>query len=125
MDDGKMIRHFTDLVAWQKAHEFTKLVYQVSRHFPSEEQFGLTSQLRRSASSVGANIAEGFGRFHFKDKIRFFYQARGSNTESQNHIILAHDLGFLSEEEYASLKIAVYVSYKILCGLIASTSEQV
>ena len=119
------IRHFTDLIAWQKAHGFTKLVYRITKKFPPEEQFGLTSQLRRAASSVSANIAEGYGRYHFKDKLRFYYQARGSNTECQNHLILAHDLSFTSDDEHTVLKIAVFESYKVLCGLIASTASEI
>ena len=119
------IQHFTDLNAWQKNHEFVKLVYKVTQNFPTGEQFGLTNQLRRSASSITANIAEGYGRDHLKDKIKFYYQARGSNTESQNHIILAFELNYLSEEDYNKLKIVVFEGYKLICGLIRSTSNQI
>ncbi|OGH79523.1 MAG: hypothetical protein A2469_02350 [Candidatus Magasanikbacteria bacterium RIFOXYC2_FULL_40_16] len=119
------IQHFTDLNAWQKNHEFVKLVYKVTQNFPTGEQFGLTNQLRRSASSITANIAEGYGRYHLKDKIKFYYQARGSNTESQNHIILAFELNYLSEEDYNKLKIVVFEGYKLICGLIRSTSNQI
>ena len=119
------IQHFTDLNTWKKNHEFVKLVYEISKKFPTEEQFGLTNQLRRSASSVTANIAEGYGRYHLKDKIKFYHQARGSNTESQNHIILAFELNYLSEKDYNKLKIVVFEGYKLICGLIRSTSNQI
>lgn len=122
--EGTVIRHFTDLFAWKKNHEFVKLVYQITKKFPEDEKFALTSQLRRSASSITANIAEGYGRYHLKDKIRFYYQARGSNTESQNHLILAYELNYLTEEEYLKLKAIVFEGYKILCGLIRTTSLQ-
>lgn len=123
MDQTK-IKHFTDLVAWQKNHEFVKLVYQITKNFPEDERFGLTSQLRRAASSITANIAEGYGRYHLKDKVRFFYQARGSSTECQNHIILAHELNLIDGENYNQLKIKSFEGYKILCGLIKSTNNQ-
>ena len=119
----KEINHFTDLIAWKKSHEFVKTVYTVTKQFPKEELFGLTNQLRRSASSISANIAEGYGRYHAKDKIRFYHMARGSNTESQNHIILAHELNYINEQEYNNLKILVYTSYKLICGIIRSTEK--
>jgi four helix bundle protein len=115
------INHFTQLIAWEKNHKLTLKIYQKTKFFPKEEIFGLISQLRRSASSVTANIAEGYGRFHTKDRIRFYIQARGSSAEVQNHLILAHDLGYLSNEEFDQLKIEAFEGYKVLCGLIRST----
>jgi four helix bundle protein len=117
------IQHFTDLIAWKKSYEFVKTVYQVTKNFPSEERFGLTSQLRRSVTSITANIAEGFGRFYFKDKVRFYYQARGSNSESQNHLILAQDLNFVTSEEFTSLDRLAQDSYQTICGLIRSITK--
>lgn len=118
------INHFTKLIAWQKNHEFVKFVYEVTKKFPEDERFGLTSQLRRAAASITANIAEGYGRYHMKDKIKFYYQARGSSTECQNHIILAYELGFMDEQSYNLLKIKSFEGYKILCGLIRSSNNQ-
>ena len=69
----KQIRNFRDLDAWKKAHDLTIDVYKITEKFPKEELYGIISQLRRAASSVGANIAEGFARYHFKDKVRFYY----------------------------------------------------
>ena len=117
------VSHFTDLIAWQKSHEFVKNVYKITADFPPEEKFGLTNQLRRAASSITANIAEGYGRYHMKDKARFYYMAKGSNTECQNHLILAHDLEYLSDNDFNSLKISVFEAYKVLCGLIRSTKS--
>lgn len=116
------INHFTHLIAWQKNHRVVLKIYKVSANFPKEEMFGITSQTRRSAASVTANIAEGYGRFHSKDRVRFYLQARGSNTELQNHLILSHDLGYLSDEDFDELKREVFEGYKIICGLIKSTS---
>lgn len=112
------IRHFTDLFAWQKNHRVVLEVYRLTKVFPRDEMFGLTSQLRRAASSITANIAEGFGRYTAPDKMRFYVQARGSSTELQNHIILAHDLGYITDDQFNKLKVSIFEGYKILCGLI-------
>ena len=86
------IKNFYDLDAWKEAHRLTLEVYEITKRFPKEEQFGIIPQLRRAASSSGANIAEGFERYHFKDKTRFYYQARGSVAEVQNFLLVALDL---------------------------------
>jgi len=75
------IYNFKDLQAWQINHNFVLAVYNITKTFPKEELFGLTNQLRRAASSITANISEGFGRYFLKDKLRFYYFARGSNME--------------------------------------------
>ncbi len=121
--EGNVVKHFTDLIAWQKSHMFVLSVYEITKTFPQSEQFGLTSQLRRAASSITANIAEGYGRYHFKDKIRFYHQSRGSNTECQNHIILAFDLKYINLKEYNELKKQSWESFKLLSGLITSTEK--
>lgn len=116
------INHFTNLIAWQKNHNIILNIYNISQKFPKEELFGLTGQIRRAASSVTANIAEGYGRYHSKDRIRFYMIARGSNTELQNHIILAKDLNYITEAEFIKLKTDIFEGYKIICGLIKSTN---
>lgn len=117
------IHHFSHLFAWQKNHQLVLNVYKITKDFPREEQFGLTQQIRRSASSITANVAEGYGRYHYKDKIRFYYNARGSNTETQNHLILAKDLGYLKEKDYQILKEKVFEGFKLISGLIKSTDR--
>lgn len=116
------IHHFTHLIAWQKNHQLVLKIYKITKNFPKEEIFGLTSQIRRAASSITANIAEGYGRFHSKDRSRFYMQARGSSTEVQNHLILAHDLNYIIKDEFNSLKADAFEGYKIICGLIKATS---
>lgn len=91
------ITKFTDLYAWKKSYDLSLEIYKITENFPQKEKFGIINQLRRAAYSVCANIAEGFGRYYFKDKIRFYYQARGSATEIQNFILLSKDLGFIEE----------------------------
>ncbi|PIY93257.1 MAG: four helix bundle protein [Candidatus Magasanikbacteria bacterium CG_4_10_14_0_8_um_filter_32_14] len=119
------VKHFIDLIAWKKNHEFVLNVYLITKSFPREEMFGLTDQIRRASSSITANIAEGYGRYYIKDKLRFYYQARGSNTECQNHLILAHELNYIPDEDYNKIKIICFEGYKILCGLIKSTNNQI
>lgn len=87
-------KKFTDLIVWQKAHKFVLSVYQFSGSFPKEEIYGLTSQLRRAAISIAANIVEGFKKTGAADKIRFLNISQGSLEECRYYLILAHDLGY-------------------------------
>jgi len=87
-------RSFRELIVWQKAHAFVLAVYQASKTFPREELYGLTSQFRRAATSIPANIAEGFRKHSKTDKARFLNIAEGSLEECRYYIILAHDLGY-------------------------------
>ena len=85
---------FKDLIVWQKAHQWVLEIYHFTNSFPSGEQFGLTSQLRRAAISIPANIAEGFKRKGNPDKARFYNIAQGSVEECRNYLILARDLSY-------------------------------
>jgi len=96
------VKGFKELKVWRKAHEMTGAVYETTRGFPCEELYGLTSQLRRSAASVGANIAEGWTRSD-GEMARFLQIARGSASEIEYHVLLARDLRYLREEEYRQL----------------------
>ena len=98
-----MIARFTDLRAWQKAHELVLLVYKVTQKYPKEEIFGLTSQTRRAAVSVSSNIAEGFGRGTRKDKLQFYSVARTSLAEIESQLMVARDLGYMSAQTYAEV----------------------
>jgi len=82
---------------WQKAHELAVAVYQISASLPKEEKYGLYSQVRRSAISVPANIAEGLGRYSFKERMRFVGIARGSAQETMEHLLLIRDLGMVRQ----------------------------
>jgi four helix bundle protein len=90
---------FTDLLVWKKAHEFVLSVYALTRSFPKSETYGLTSQLRRSAISIPANIAEGFRKRGRADKVRYLNIAEGSVEESRYYLILAGDLGYAGTTE--------------------------
>ena len=89
---------FENVVAWQKAHAFTVSVYAITREFPMEELYGLTSQFRRAAVSIEANIAEGYKKLSKADKLRFFNISQGSLEECRNYILLSRDLKFADDE---------------------------
>ena len=97
------MRNYRDLLVWDKAHRLTLSIYRATRDFPAEERFGLISQMRRSSSSIGANLAEGCGRRSDGEMARFVQIAMGSGAELSYHILLAHDLGCLSDDEYNRL----------------------
>jgi len=120
----KEINNFYDLDAWVKAHKFTLEIYGITKEFPKEELYGITSQIRRAASSVTANIAEGFSRYHYNDKIRFYHNARGSVSEIQNFLFLAKDLVFLKTESFKYLFGLSEDINKLINGLIRSIEKQ-
>ena len=90
---------FEDLIVWQKSHQFVLEIYKMTQHFPRHEVFGLVSQIRRSAVSVPANLAEGFKRKGKPDKIRFFNISQGSLEEVRYYLILANDLGYADTKQ--------------------------
>ena len=97
------MRNYEDLQVWRKAHNLTLEIYKSTRCFPSEERFGLTSQIRRSSASIGANIAEGCGRRSDAEMSRFVQIAMGSGAELSYHLRLAHDLGLFSKSCFDGL----------------------
>jgi len=90
---------FQDLIVWQKAHLFVLSTYKVTKTFPKEETYGLTSQFRRAATSIAANIAEGYKKKGTKDKLLFFNIAQGSLEECRYYIILCNDLNYINNSE--------------------------
>lgn len=97
------MQDFRNLKVWQKAHELTLEVYRSTREFPADERFGLTTQLRRSCASVPANLAEGCARGGDIDFARFVNIAAGSASETDCHLLLAHDLGYIDAAAYKPL----------------------
>ena len=96
--DNSFSRSFKDLECWQKAHEFVLAVYKVTKLFPEDERYGLTSQFRRAAVSIAANICEGYKKLSKADKLRFMNIAQGSLEECRYYIILSHDVGYYNKE---------------------------
>ncbi len=105
---------FENIIAWQKAHAFTLLVYKTTRHFPDFERFGLSSQFQRAAVSIAANIAEGYKKIGKADKLRFFNISQGSLEECRNYILLARDLEYLSVDELELLQASIEEVSKFL-----------
>ena len=114
------IESFQDLIAWQKGHALVLDIYRISKLFPKDEQFALTSQMRRAAVSVTSNIAEGFSRRTLKDKTSFYHMSLGSLTELQNQVIIAWDLGYCSSDDYAIIYLQTVEEHKIINALIKS-----
>ena len=92
-------KSFQDLIVWQKAHQFVLSVYRASENFPKKEMYGLTSQFRRAAVSIPANIAEGFRKKGKPDKFRFMNIAQGTLEECRYYLILSQDLEYLDTSE--------------------------
>lgn len=118
------IKNFWDLETWQLAHECTKEIYAITTSFPKEERYGMTSQLRRASSSVGANIAEGFDRYHYNDKVRFYHIARGSLSEVMNFVLLTKDLSYIEPTKARELLTKTIQVRKLLNGMIRSIRNQ-
>lgn len=97
------MRNHEELEVWQKAHELTLQIYRATECFPKSEIFGLRSQIRRALGSIGANLAEGCGRWNDGDLGRYIQIAMGSASELQNHLRLARDLGFIEKSTCANL----------------------
>ena len=112
------MKGFKELKVWRKAHEMTIAVYDTTRTFPRDELYGLTSQLRRSAASIGANIAEGCGRRSDGEMARFLQIARGSASEVEYHILLARDLHYLREDQFGELSCQADELQRMLTALI-------
>jgi four helix bundle protein len=98
VEGTRTYKSFMELEVWQQARIFKMDLYVLLKQFPSDEKFGLTDQLKRASRSIASNIAEGYGRFSYKDQLHFCIQARGSLFECQNHIIDAYDCQYISEE---------------------------
>jgi four helix bundle protein len=108
------IQSFEQLQVWQETQNLAVNIYEITRKFPREEQFGLTNQITRASSSVSANIAEGFGRNGIKDKLQFYAIAYGSLLETKNFVYLARKLSYINTEQESALINQVTVCQKLL-----------
>lgn len=119
-EERKKICSFQDLFCWKEAHALALLIYKITKNFPKEEMFGLTSQVRRASVSIVSNIAEGYGRPTGKDRIKFYWIAYGSLLEVESQILIAKDLGYI-EGQGADLQESIVKTGKLLLGLIKKT----
>ena len=119
-ESGK-IKSFTDLDAWKEGHQLVLMIYKITKLFPKEEIFGLASQLRRCAVSITSNIAEGFSRQSYKEKLQFYSIAQGSVTELQNQLLVSRDVGYIANEQFQEIAVQSIKVHKIVNGLIKSS----
>ncbi len=119
--NGK-IESFTDLNAWKEAHKLVLMIYKMTKSFPKEEIFALTSQIRRAAVSIVSNIAEGFSRRSQPDKRQFYAIALGSLTETQSQLLISRDLSYLPNDDFNLIANQSVVVSKLINGLIKSVS---
>jgi four helix bundle protein len=121
--ESRKIKSFTDLNAWKEGHKLVLMIYEITKNFPKEEIFGLTSQIRRCTVSITSNIAEGFSRQSYKEKVRFYSIALGSITELQNQLLIAKDIGYITKEQFQDIAEQSIKVHKITNGLIKSSKN--
>lgn len=118
-------KSFTELIVWQKAHEFVLKIYLLTSSFPKSEIFGLTSQFRRAVVSIAANIAEGYVKKGKLDKVRFFNIAQGSLAECKYYTLLSIDLEYISKESSVELDEKIDEISKLLVSYMAKVSRSI
>ncbi len=123
MNNENKIRSFTDLVVWQEGHKLVVLIYEITKKFPREEIYSLVDQMRRSAASITSNIAEGFGRQGYKEKLHFYYQAQGSLIELKDQILISKDVGYLTADDLNKLVKQANAAHALLQGFITKTKS--
>ncbi len=117
----KKIPDFTDLDMWKHARRLRQEIYRVAGDFPSQEKYGLSSQIKRAACSVTANLAEGYGRYSYKENVQFCRQSRGSLYELRDHLTTALDAGYIRQEKYEQLESMAMSAIKLVNGYIRAT----
>lgn len=121
---SRKIRTFTDLKAWQEAHKLVIIIYKTTKNYPKEEFFGLVSQMRRASVSISSNIAEGFSRGSYKEKIKFYRIAQGSLTELQNQLLISKDIKYINKDKFDIIADQTIVVIKLINGLIKSSRNK-
>lgn len=119
MEQGGFYRGFKELKCWQEGRELRKCISNLSKTFPDSEEYLLVSQMNRAARGITANIAEGYGRFTYTDTRHFFIQARGSVTELMDHVTVAVDEQYITEEIASSIEKQCESVFKLINGYIA------
>ena len=119
-----MYKSFKEMPIWQEVMEIAEEIFKLSETFPKKEDYGLTSQIRRSALSISANVAEAYGREHTLDKVKFYYYARGSVTETQSHLEYTRRVGYTEELKSALLDKRLGQVYKDLNNIIIALKSE-
>jgi four helix bundle protein len=117
------LKSYRDLDAWKAAMDLVEAIYSLTRHFPDDERYGLTGQMRRAAVSIPSNIAEGYGRVHRGDYVRFLSNARGSLCELETQLMLCVRLHYAPREDAAAIWKQAQQAGKLLSGLLNSLKE--
>jgi four helix bundle protein len=122
-NEKNKIKNFTDLNTWKEGHKLVLMIYAITKKFSKEELFGLIMQLRRAVVSFTSNVAEGFSRDSYKEKLQFYSMALGSLTEIQNQTLIAKDIGYISREEFDKLSAQIITTNKVTNGLIKKSKS--
>lgn len=120
-----VMQDFRNLIVWQRAHQLTLKVYAISKSFPTNEQFGLTSQLRRAGSSIPTNLAEGCGKLTDLDFRRYASIAFGSSNELEYLLLLSVDLKYISQKDYSILDVECKEIKRMLSSLIGKLGKRI
>jgi len=120
----EQLRTYKDLNAWKNSRELVKEIYEITKSYPREEIYSLTSQIRRCTISVSSNIAEGMGRQYLKETIQFLYLSRGSLYELETQLILSGDLGFISSDKLEKMLDKLEIQRKLISGLISYNKKR-
>jgi len=118
------MKTFTDLDAWKKSRTLRMDISKLSKGFPLEEKYRLTDQIIRSSRSIGNNIAEGHGRFHYVDSKKFFINARGSASETIDHLIIALDEGYIDQQTFEKFRSSCDECMRLINGYINYLQQQ-
>ena len=119
-----MLKNYKDLKIWQKSYQVCLEIYKITKDFPKQETYGLTSQIRRAAVSVPSNIAEGYGRKTTPDYLRSLYIAYGSNCELETQVLLSGDLEYMNPKKRMEIKEAIGEVERMLKALIKSLEKK-
>lgn len=119
----KQVSDFTDLETWKFARTLRIEMYRIAQAFPQDEKYGLSAQIKRAASSVAANLAEGYGRYSYQENLQFCRQSRGSLYEPRDHLTTALDAGYIAKANYEKLEALAISAIKLVNGYIRSTKS--
>lgn len=119
------IKSFTQLDAWKEGHRLVLMIYKMTRKYPKSETFGLSNQMRRASVLITSNIAEGFSRGSYKEKLQFYSMSLGSTTEVQNQLLISRDVGYISKKEFEETSEQSVKVHKIINGLIKSSKTMI
>lgn len=119
-----MLKNYKELKVWQKSYQVGLEIYRITKGFPNEEKYGLTSQIRRAAVSVPSNIAEGYGRKTTPEYIQALYVAYGSNCELETQTLLSGDLGYIKNDEMKKIQMDIEEVERMLKALIKSLENK-